>query len=117
MPDGRGISDGFNGFPPLTGMSEWLSTRSGQRYVAHAIIYGPNNGVIVVDTFYFGLMPRFRPRLDNQQMVALVRYIAEGLNSPRAGYRPIDASIVEEARQLTDTIDAVHAERDKLPPC
>lgn len=118
MPDGSGSShtDNFNGFPPLTGMSEWMSLRQGQRYVAHAIIYGPYGGLTVNGKFYFGMMPRFRPRLDNGQIVAVIRYIAEHLNAPLPGYVPIDAKLVEEARRAEDTIDAVHEARYALPP-
>lgn len=118
MPDGRGssYSDNFNGFPPLTGLSEWMSLREGKRYVAHAIIYGPYGGIAVGDKFYFGMMPRFRPRLDNGQIVAVIRYIAEQLNQPLPSYVPIDTALVEEARRLPDTIEAVHEGRDRLPP-
>ncbi len=118
MPDGSGSShqDNFNGFPPLTGMSEWMNLREGQRYVAHAIIYGPYGGLTVGGKFYFGMMPRFRPRLDNDQITAVIRYIAEELNAPLPGYVPIDAKLVEEARRLEDTIDAVHESRYALPP-
>lgn len=118
MPDGSGSlhTDEFNGFPPLTGMAEWMSLRDGQRYVAHAILYGPYGGLTVNGQFYFGMMPRFRPRLDNGQIVAVIRYIAEHLNQPLPGYVPIDAAVVEEARRAEDTIDAVHEARYALPP-
>lgn len=115
LPDGRGQGDGFNGFPPLTGMSEWMAMREGQLYAAHAIIYGPYGGVIVGDTFYFGMMPRFAPRFTDEQIVAVIRYIAEELNTPLPHYRPIDTSIVAEARRLPDNIDALHEERNQLP--
>jgi mono/diheme cytochrome c family protein len=116
LPDGRGQSDGFNGFPPLTGMSEWLATREGQRYVAHVILYGPYGGVVVGENFYFGMMPRFAPRFTNEQIVSVIRYVSEQINTPLPHYRPIDLSVVEEARRLPDHIDAVHAARDALPP-
>ena len=118
LPDGSGSvhTDKFNGFPPLTGMSEWMNLHDGQRYVAHAILYGPYGGVVVGGQFYFGMMPRFRPRLDNAQIVAVIRYVAEKLNKPLPGYVPIDVSVVEEARRLDDTIEAVHEGRYGLPP-
>lgn len=118
LPDGRGSSykDGFHGFPPLTGMSEWFSLREGQRYAAYAIIYGPYGGVLVGDQFYFGMMPRYRPRLNNRQIVAVLRYIAEDLNTPRAEYGPIDVELVEEARRLPDNILALKDARSRLPP-
>jgi mono/diheme cytochrome c family protein len=116
MPDGAGHSDGFNGFPPLKGMSEWLATREGQLYVAHVIIYGPFGGVVVGDQFYYGFMPRFAPRFSDEQIVAVIRYVAEEINTPLPGYQPIDLAIVKEARGLRDHIDAVHAEREQLPP-
>jgi mono/diheme cytochrome c family protein len=116
MPDGRGKTDGVNGFPPLTGMSEWLATREGRLYVAHALVFGPYGGVMVGDTYYFGIMSRFGHRFDNQQMIAVLNYVAEELNTPLPGYRPFDAALIDEARGLTDHIDAVHAERDRLPP-
>ncbi len=118
LADGTGSlhTDNFNGFPPLTGMSEWMNLRLGQRYVAHAIIYGPYGGIVVGGQFYFGMMPRFRPRLDNEQIVAVIRYVAETLNTPSPGYVPIDVSVVDEARHLEDTIEAVHEGRYALPP-
>ncbi|MGQ0700694.1 MAG: c-type cytochrome [Panacagrimonas sp.] len=118
LQDGRGSvhSDGFEGFPPLIGLSEWMSLREGQRYVAHAIIYGPYGGVVVGNQFYFGMMPRFRPRFTNEQIVAVIRYVAEELNTPLPGYKPIDPALVEEARRLPDTIEAVHEGRNRLPP-
>jgi mono/diheme cytochrome c family protein len=116
MADGRGRSDGVNGFPPLTGMSEWMATREGQLYVAHAIIFGPYGDVLVGDQFYFGMMPRFGPRFDNGQIVAVIRYMAEELNDPLAGYVPIDESLVEEARRLPDNMEALVEERMMLTP-
>lgn len=115
MPDGRGKTDGVNGFPPLTGMSGWLATREGRLYVAHALVFGPYGGVMVGDTFYFGIMSRFAHRFNNQQMVAVLRYVAEELNEPLPGYEPFDSALINEARRRTDHIDAVHAERDQLP--
>lgn len=116
QPDGKGRTDGSNGFPPLTGLSEWMSLREGQLYVAHAIIYGPYWGdVLVGDQYYFGMMPRFGPRFTNEQIVAVIRYVAEELNEPLPGYKPITVQLVEEARRLPDTMDAVREERSMLP--
>ena len=116
QPDGKGKTDGTNGFPPLTGLSEWMTLREGQLYVAHAIIYGPYWGdVLVGDQYYFGMMPRFGPRFTNEQIVAVMRYIAEELNTPMAGYKPITVQLVEEARGLPDSMDAVREERSVLP--
>ncbi|EIT68561.1 MULTISPECIES: c-type cytochrome [Hydrocarboniphaga] len=116
QPDGKGKTDGSNGFPPLTGLSEWMSLREGQLYVAHAIIYGPYWGdVLVGDQYYFGMMPRFGPRFTNEQIVAVIRYVAEELNTPLPGYKPITVQLVEEARRLPDTMDAVREERSMLP--
>lgn len=116
MVDGGGKTDGSHGFPPLTGMSEWMAMREGQLYVAHALIFGPYGGIMVGDIFYDGIMTRFGHRLNNEQMIAVIRYVAEKLNTPLPGYKPIDSAIIDEARKRTDHIDAVHAERDRLPP-
>ena len=123
MPDGRGRGGGaddpdgiVDGFPPLTGMSEWLSMEQGQRYVAHAIIFGPYGEVLVGDSYYYGMMPRFMPRLNNQQIVAVVRFIAEKLNKPAPGYKPINEAIVQQARKLPDRMEALAREREQLPP-
>ncbi len=121
LPTGAGRGGGeedAGGFPPLAGMgmSEWLATKEGQIYVAHAIIFGPYGEIIVGDKLYIGFMPRFKPRLNNQQMVALIRYIAEKLNKPAPGYVPITEAIVEEARQRPDNKDELTRERDSLPP-
>lgn len=114
---GRGGEDEEgNGFPPLIGMSEWLATREGQLYVAHAIIYGPYGSVVVGDKIYYGLMPRFNIRFTDQQIVAVVRYIAEVINKPAPGYRPIDIPVVQAARRLPDDMSALELERNELPP-
>lgn len=111
-----GEDDEGNGFPPLTGMSQWLATREGQLYVAHAIIYGPYGSVLVGDKFYYGLMPRFGVRFTDQQIVEVIRYIAEVINKPAPGYRPIDPAMVQEARRLPDNMPALELERNELPP-
>lgn len=114
---GRGGDDAEgNGFPPLTGMSEWMTLPEGQLYVAHAIVYGPYGAVLVGDKYYYGLMPRFGPRFTDQQIVAVIRYIAEVLNKPAPGYRPIDIATVQAARRLTDRMEALELERAELPP-
>jgi mono/diheme cytochrome c family protein len=119
LPDGKGRggedTEG-NGFPPLIGMSEWLATREGQRYAAHAIIYGPYGAVLVGDRFYYGLMPRFGIRFTDEQIVQVIRYIAEVINKPARGYRPIDQSVVQEARALPDNMTVLEMERNELPP-
>ena len=114
--EGRGKTDGVHGFPPLTGMSEWMSLREGRRFAAYALVFGPYGGVTVGDTYYNGIMSRFGHRFTNQQMIAVLRYVAEVLNEPRPGYVPFDDAVINEARRMTDHIDAVHAERDRLPP-
>ncbi len=116
MPDGRGRGDGSNGFPPLTGMSEWFALPEGKLYVAHAIVFGPYGEVMVGDQFYYGMMPRFGPRFDDQQIVAVIRFIAEELNTPAPGYEPIDIETVKAARRLTDRMDVLVNERYDLPP-
>lgn len=115
--DGRGKSDGENGFPPLVGLSEWMALREGQLYVAHAIVYGPYWGDVVVgDRYYYGMMPRFGPRFSDEQIVAVMRYVAEQLNTPLPGYRPVTVELVREARRLPDSMDAIRDERAQLPP-
>ncbi|WP_428311226.1 c-type cytochrome [Hydrocarboniphaga sp.] len=119
LPDGKGRGgedDEGNGFPPLVGMSQWLATREGQLYVAHAIIYGPYGSVAVGDKLYYGLMPRFGVRFTDVQIVEVVRYIAEVINKPAPGYKPIDAAIVQQARRLPDNMPALELERNELPP-
>lgn len=114
---GRGGDDAdSNGFPPLTGLSAWLATAEGQQYVAHAIIYGPYGAVEVGDKLYYGLMPRFGPRFTNLQIAEVIRYIAEVLNKPAPGYRPITVEQVEAARHLPDDMAALEQERIALPP-
>ncbi|MGQ0700700.1 MAG: c-type cytochrome [Panacagrimonas sp.] len=115
MADGSGQSTGDTGVPPLTGMSQWFATREGQRYAAHAVIFGPYGGVMVGGKRYAGFMSRFGTRFTNEQMVAVLRYVAEELNRPLPDYKPIDTAVIAEARLLPDTIDALHAERDALP--
>ena len=116
MPDGRGQGDGSNGFPPLIGMSEWFTLPEGRLYVAHAIVFGPYGEVMVGDQFYYGMMPRFGPRFDDQQIVAVIRFIAEELNTPAPGYEPVDIQTVKSARRLTDRMDVLVSERYDLPP-
>lgn len=123
MPDGKGRGGGgadeegiLDGFPPLTGMSEWMSMKAGQMYVAHAIIFGPYGEVLVGDSYYYGMMPRFLPRLNNKQIVAVIRFIAEKLNKPAPHYKPITEAMVEAARKLPDRMEELALEREALPP-
>lgn len=116
LDSGKGKTNGVDGFPPLVGLSEWMALREGQLYVAHAIVFGPYSGVLVGDHVYEGLMPRFGPRLDDQQIAAVMRYIAEVLNKPAPGYVPVSEEIVREARALPDDMDSLIMERFALPP-
>ncbi|MDB5970531.1 MAG: cytochrome c [Hydrocarboniphaga sp.] len=118
LPDGKGRGGedaAGNGFPPLIGLSEWLATREGQLYVAHAIIFGPYGTVLVGDKFYYGLMPRFGIRFTDQQIVEVIRYVAEVINKPAPGYKPITEALVQQARRLPDNMDALEMQRNELP--
>lgn len=61
-------------------------------------------------------MPRFGPRFTNLQIAEVIRYIAEVLNKPAPGYRPITVEQVEAARHLPDDMAALEQERIALPP-
>jgi mono/diheme cytochrome c family protein len=118
LPDGKGRGGedpASNGFPPLIGLGDWLATREGQLYVAHAIIFGPYGTVLVDDKFYYGLMPRFGIRFTDRQIVEVIRYVAEVINKPQPGYKPITEALVQQARRLPDKMDVLEMERNELP--
>lgn len=113
MADGSGTPTAF---PPLKNLSGWLATAEGRLYVSHAILYGPYGEVMVGGQRYAGMMPRYGPRLRNAEIVAVIRYIGETLNTPLPGYVPVDESVIAAARALPDKMQAVSEERSRLPP-
>jgi len=103
-------------YPPLMGLAPWLAKPEGRAYVAQVITHGLFGGIEVGGKPYNGgFMPTFS-HLSDDELLAVLGYVAEQLNTPAKGYSPIDAAALEAARKSTATGPALKAVRDKLPP-
>lgn len=112
--DGRGQEGAF---PPLRdSMADWLATPEGRLYVATFVVHGPNGTVTVGGKSYTGMMPMYRWRMKDPEMIAVLRYVAETLNTPKPGYVPFDTAVVTQARAIPDDEALIHGMRAKLPP-
>ncbi|WP_165797296.1 c-type cytochrome [Solimonas fluminis] len=101
--------------PPLTGMEAWLATGEGRSYIARAVVHGLAGPITVRGQPYSALMLTFRWRLQDEQLVAVLGYVAETLNHPAAGYRPIDLETLRAARAASGRDADTLALRAQLP--
>ena len=97
-------------------MADWLATPEGRLYVATFVVHGPNGTVTVGGKSYTGMMPMYRWRMKDPEMIAVLRYVAETLNKPKPGYVPFDTAVVTQARAIPDDEALIHGMRAKLPP-
>jgi nitrite reductase (NO-forming) len=112
--EGRGQEGSF---PPLRDtMADWLATPEGRLYVATFVVHGPNGTVTVGGKHYTGMMPMYRWRMKDPEMIAVLRYVAETLNTPKPGYVPFDTAVVTQARAIPDDEALIHGMRARLPP-
>ncbi|WP_084196922.1 c-type cytochrome [Solimonas soli] len=100
--DGQGV---VGHFPPLTGMSGWLASEAGRAYVTRIVMQGYAGPIRVQGQPYQGLMLTYRGRMKDEEFVSILRYVAETLNTPAHGYRPIDLPLVAAARAASVTMD------------
>ncbi|AXQ28303.1 cytochrome c [Solimonas sp. K1W22B-7] len=101
--------------PPLTGMEQWLATEEGRTYIARVVIHGLAGPITVRGQPYSDLMLTFRWRLQDDDLVAVLRYVAETLNEPAAGYKPISLETLSAARAASGRdVDSL-ALRARLP--
>lgn len=114
QPDGKGV-DGR--FPPLKqALSSWLATPQGRSYLVRAVLYGPVGELKVDGKTYSSIMPAMGRRMNDDEIVAVLRYVGETLNTPPAGYQPFDPALVASLRSSPTAEDTMMADRGKLPP-
>jgi mono/diheme cytochrome c family protein len=103
-------------YPPLTHLEPWLATADGRHYVARVVMHGFAGPITVGDQHYDGLMLTYRWRLKDPQIMAVLNYVAETLNTPQLGYVPFDLPLLGgiRAQKLPDA--EVAALRERLPP-
>jgi len=112
--DGKGV-DGR--FPPLKqSLSGWLATPQGRSYLVAAALYGPVGEIKVDGKTYNSIMPAMGRRMNNDEIVAVLRYVGENLNTPPAGYQPFDVTLVASLRSSPTAEDSLMTDRGKLPP-
>lgn len=112
--DGKGV-DGR--CPPLRqSLSGWLATPQGRSYLVAAALYGPVGELKVDGKTYSSIMPAMGRRMNDDEIVAVLRYVGENLNTPPAGYQPFDAALVASLRSSPTAEDSLMADRGKLPP-
>jgi mono/diheme cytochrome c family protein len=102
-------------YPPLTQLEEWLATPEGRHYVARVVMHGFAGPIEVGGEAYDGLMLTYRWRLKDPQITAVLRYLAESLNSPRPGYEPYSEQQITAIRAVKMPDAEVRAIRDALP--
>lgn len=102
-------------YPPLTGLDEWLATPQGRHYVARVVMHGFAGPIKVGDDIYDGLMLTYRWRLQDPQITAVLRYVAESLNTPRPGYESYSEPQIAAIRAVKMPDAEVRAIRDALP--
>lgn len=101
--------------PPLTGMEAWLATEAGRRYIARVVVHGLSGPIVVRGQTYNALMLTFRGRLQDGDLVAVLRYVAETLNRPGTGYEPISLGAFSAARAASGRDADTLALRAQLP--
>lgn len=109
---GQGVAGHF---PPLTGMEAWFATAEGRAYIARVVVHGLAGPIVVRDQTYDGLMLTFRWRLQDGELVAVLRYVAETLNRPSKGYEPITLNTLSAARAASGRDADSLALRAQLP--
>lgn len=102
-------------YPPLTGMESWFASDEGRRYIARVVVHGLTGPIVVRGQTYNALMLTFRRRLQDEDLIAVLRYVAETLNHPIPGYVPMTPEMLLAAR-ASSGLDADNlALRAQLP--
>lgn len=112
QPQGQGL-DGR--YPPLTHLEDWLATEDGRHYIARVVMHGFAGPIEVGEQTYDGLMLTYRWRLKDPQIMAVLNYVAETLNTPPSGYVPFDLSLLGSIRAQKMPDAEVMALRNRLP--
>jgi mono/diheme cytochrome c family protein len=102
-------------FPPLNNLGIWLARPDGRQWIADAVVNGPYGEIAVGGKIYNSGMPGYGHRLSNAQITAVMRYVAETLNAPPAGYTPFVEEMVAAARLVPDDGVSMKAIRGRLP--
>lgn len=110
---GQGIEGRY---PPLTGLQSWLATELGRTYISQVVVNGLYGTIQVGDHSYRALMWTFKGRLKDPELVAVLRYVAESINTPQPGYEPFDRAIITAARAASGDDKDMLALRAQLPP-
>ena len=102
-------------YPPLTGMEAWLATDAGRTYITRVVVQGLAGPIVVGGQTYNALMLTFRRRMQDGDLVEVLRYVAETLNRPGPGYEPITLSTLSAARAASRRDADSLALRAQLP--
>ncbi len=110
---GEGVSERY---PPLTGLQAWLGTELGREYLSRVVVNGLYGPIMVGGQRYNALMWTFKGRLKDPQLVAVLRYVAESINTPPESYVAFDAAAITAARAASGSDKDMLALRARLPP-
>lgn len=109
--------EGLDGrYPPLTGLQEWLATEQGREYLSRVVVNGLYGPITVDGQRYNALMWTFKGRLKDPELVAVLRYVAESINTPPASYQAFDSAAITAARAASGSDKDMLALRARLPP-
>ena len=103
-------------YPPLTGLEGWLATPLGREYLSRVVVNGLYGPITVVGQHYNALMWTFKGRLKDPQLVAVLRYVAESINTAPEGYQAFDSGAISAARAASGSDKDMLALRARLPP-
>lgn len=99
MPSGEGV---VGAFPPLRGrMASLAETENGRLYLASVLLNGMSGTIKVKDVSYNGFMLAYGHILSDQQISAVLNYVAlELTDTPVDGFQEFSAKEISQARLL-----------------
>jgi len=111
--NGQGIPGTF---PPLAGhVQEILARKEGRAYLVDVLLFGLQGEIVVQGKKYNGAMPAWGPQLKDDQIAALLTYIATSFgNKLPPGQKPFTAQEVKAERGKNLTPQKVYELRKKL---
>lgn len=111
--NGQGLPGAF---PPVAGhVQEILGKKEGRSYLVDVVLFGLQGQIRVKGQTYNGSMPAWEAQLKDDQIVALLNYLATSFGyKPPAGFKPYTLAEVKKERARKLTPQKVYALRQSL---